>query len=136
LWDAIPASNLTSIATICDESYVYVYVGDITLNGNVYSNICFKYNIDSQAWDTYSYYNDFKVFAWYISSSSKVIVGGDANGQAIQINTGNTDYHSTVQPITYSLESQDIEFGSRGKMKELTSVTVHTKNCSNKNWNT
>jgi hypothetical protein len=131
LWDAIPAANLTSIATICDESYVYVYVGDITLNGNVYSNVCFKYNIDSQSWDVYSYYNDFKVFAWYISSSQKVIVGGDSNGQAIQINTGNTDYHTTVQPITYSLESQDIEFGSRGKMKEITSVTIHTRNCSN-----
>ena len=129
LWDAIPAANFSSVATFCDESYVYVYVGDITLGDNTYSNICFKYNIDSQTWNIYSYYHDFSVFTWYISSSEKIIVGGDADGQAIQINTGNTDYASTPQPITYSLESQDIEFGGRGMVKEVSMANVLTENC-------
>ena len=132
LWDAIPAANISSIATACDEKYVYVYAGDITLGDNSYTNICFKYNIDNQTWDIYSYYHDFTCFTWYISSSSKVIVGGDKNGQAIQINTGNTDYHSTVQPITYSLETNDIEFGNistRGVIKEVSEMNVFTENC-------
>ncbi len=132
LWDAIPAANISSIATYCDENYVYVYVGDITLGDNSYTNICFKYNIDNQTWDIYSYYGDFTCFTWYISSSAKVIVGGDKNGQAIQLNTGYTDYHSTVQPITYSLESQDTEFGNistRGRLKELSVMNVFTENC-------
>lgn len=128
LWDAIPAANIDSICTICDETYVYAYVGDITLDDNVYPNICFRYNIDSQSWDIYSYYNDFKVFAWYIASDSKVIVGGDNNGQALQINTGYTDYGSTLQPITYSLETQDLDFGSRRRIKELNNVSVYTRN--------
>lgn len=129
LWDEIPAANLSSIATFCDESYVYIYVGDITLGDNTYSNICFKYNIDSQTWDVYSYYDDFTVFTWYLSSSKRVIVAGNKDGEAIQLNTGNTDYHSTVQPITYSLETQDLEFGGRGNMKEINMVTVLTENC-------
>lgn len=132
LWDAIPAANLSSIATTSDDSYVYIYVGDITLGDNSYTNICFKYNIDNQSWDIYSYYDDFTCFTWYISSSAKVIVGGNKNGQAIQLNTGNTDYASTVQPITWSLESNDIEFGTistRGKLKELSEMNVFTENC-------
>ena len=129
LWDAIPAANIDNIATNCDESYVYVYVGDITLNGNTYPNICFKYNIDSQTWDIYSYYNDFTCFTWYISSSAKVIVGGDKDGQAIQINTGNTDYNAI--PITWSVETQDLEFGAGGRLKELSNLIVFTRNCRN-----
>lgn len=131
LWDAIPAANISSISTVCDETSARAYVGDITLGDNTYPNICFKYNIDSQSIDIESYYSDFFVFTWYISSSKKVIVGGDANGQAIQLNTGNTDYHSTPQPITWSIETQDLEFGSRGKIKDIDTVQVFTKNVTN-----
>jgi len=128
LWDAIPAANLTSIATYCDENYVYVYVGDITLGDNSYTNICFKYSIDSQTWDIYSYYHDFTVFTWYISSSEKIIIAGDKDGQAIQLNTGNTDYGATVQPITYSMETQDIDMGMRGKIKEIDTMNFFSSN--------
>lgn len=126
LWDEIPATNLDNIATICDEDDVYVYVGDITLNQNTYSNICFKFNIDSQTWNVYSYANEFTCFDFYISSSEKVIVGGDKDGQAIQLNTGNTDYNGV--PITYSLETQDLEFGAQGKYKEISEMVAFTRN--------
>jgi hypothetical protein len=129
LWDNIPKANIASIATYCDENFVYIYVGDITVGDNTFTNICFKYNLDAQSWDVYSYYHDFTCFTWYISSNEKVIVAGDKNGQAIQLNTGNTDYGSTVHPITYSYESQDIEFGTRGRLKELSEINVFTKNC-------
>jgi len=128
MWDQIPVANLSSIATHSDDVYVYVYVGDITVGDNDYTNVLFRFNIDSQSWDIFSYYDDFTVFAWYISSSEKVIVAGNKNGESIQINTGNTDYASTVQPITYALETQDIEFGSRRKIKEVSNVTVFTQN--------
>lgn len=133
IWDAIPAANLTSIATHCDESYVYVYIGDVTVGDNNFTNLCVKYNIDNQSLDIYSYYHDFTVFTWYIASSKKVIVAGDKNGQAIQLNTGNTDYHSTTQPITYSVETQDIEFGTRGKVDELDTFHVFSKNITTGN---
>lgn len=131
LWDAISKANLSSIATFCDETYVYVYVGDITLGDNTYSNILFRYSIDSQSWDIWSYYHDFTCFTWYISSSEKIIVAGDKNGQAIQLNTGNTDYYSTLQPITYSLETQDLDLGSRRRIKELSNVCVYSQNIRN-----
>ena len=130
LWDAIPAANISSIATYCDENYVYIYIGDITIGDNSYTNLCLKYNIDSQTWNIYSYYDDFTVFTWYISSSEKVIIAGNKNGQAIQLNTGNTDYDS--QPITWSLETNDMEFGkisTRGAIKEISTMNVFTENC-------
>ena len=134
LWDEIPAANISSIATACDESYVYIYVGDITLGDNSYTNVCFKYNIDSQTWDIYSYYHDFTCFTWYISSSKKVIVGGDKDGQAIQLNTGNTDYGSTIQPITYTVETKDIDLGLRGRLKEVSKMFVYTENVGKGQW--
>jgi len=127
LWDAIPATNLDSIATYCDENYVYAYVGDITLD-NTYSNVCFKFNIDSQSFDVYSYYDDFTVFSWYISSSEKVMIAGNKNGEAIQVNTGNTDYYSTVQPITWSLETHDIDFGHPGRVKDVNTMNWYSRN--------
>lgn len=128
IWDAIPAANLASIATFCDESFVYAYIGDITVGDNTLTNVCIKYNIDNQSVDVYSYYSDFTVFTWYLTSSKRVIVGGDTNGQVLQLNTGNTDYHSTVQPITWSVETQDLEFGTRGKTKEIDTIDIFTKN--------
>lgn len=132
LWDAIPAANLTSIAAYCDEKYVYIYAGDITLGDNTYDNILFRFNLKkylsggTECWDIWSYYNELTCFSWYLSSSAKVIVAGDKDGQAIQLNTGNTDYDS--QPITYSLETQDLEFGLRGNLKEISQVNVFTEN--------
>jgi len=126
LWDAIPAANISSIATACDEKHVYIYVGDITLGDNSYTNICFKWSIDSQTWDVYSYCHDFTCFTWSIVSSMRVLVGGDKDGQAIQLNTGNTDYNA--KPIAWSLETQDIDFGMRGKIKEICSMNVYTGN--------
>jgi hypothetical protein len=126
LWDVIEAANIPDIATICDESYVYIYVGDITLGDNTFNNVCFKYNIDSQTWDIYSYYHDFTCFSWYISNERKVIVGGDKDGQALELNYGNTDYGSI--PITYSLETQDLDLGTRAKRKELSRLIGLTRN--------
>ena len=123
LWDNI--SDYTAIASYCDEENAYFYVGDITLNGNSYTNICFKYNIDSGTWDVYSYYNDFTCFANYIGDT-EVVVGGDKDGQALEINTGYTDYGSI--PITYSLETQDIDFGQRGRLKEISLMNIFTEN--------
>ena len=125
LWDAI--SDYTAIASYCDEDHAYFYVGDITLNQNTYTNICFKWNLDSNTWDVRSYYNDFTCFTNYIDTT-EVIVGGDKDGQAIQLNKGNTDYHTTVQPITWSLETQDIDFGARGRVKEYDRINIFTEN--------
>jgi hypothetical protein len=125
LWDAIPAANISSIATFCDDNYVYVYAGDITLT-NSFTNILFRYSIDSQIWDVWSYANEFTGFTWYIVSSQKVIVGGDKDGQALRLNSGNTDYNGT--PITYSLETQDIDLGMRGKVKEIDTVNFFSQN--------
>lgn len=130
--DAIPAANLSSLCSFCDEVYAYFFIGDVTVDGNDYTNIMLRYSIDSRTFDIYSYpQHDFQVFAWYLSSNQKVILGGDSNGQAIQINTGYSDYASTVKPINWTLETHDLDFGDRSKMKEVTGFVVYSENISN-----
>lgn len=124
LWDAV--SDFSTVATFCDEEDVYIYVGDITLNQNTYSNVCFKYSIVHQNWNIYSYYGEFTCFTWYINSGKRVFIGGDKDGQAIQLNSGTTDYPS--KPIDYSLETQDLEFGAQGRYKEIGEMVTFTRN--------
>jgi hypothetical protein len=71
------------------------------------------------------------VFTWYLSSGARVVVGGDSDGQSLQINTGDTDFHSTVQPITWSFETHDIDFGLPGNMKEFDRITWFSRNIRN-----
>jgi len=123
LWDNI--SDYTAIASYCDEQNAYFYVGDVTLNLNTYTNIMFKWNLDSNTWDVYSYYHDFTCFTNYIGTT-EVIAAGDKDGQAIQLNYGNTDYSG--QPITWSLETQEIDFGIRGRLKELSALNFFSQN--------
>jgi len=126
LWDAI--SDYDNICTYCDEKYAYIYVGDISLGGNDYTNIMFRYNIDSQTWDVWSYANEFTVLTPYVTGGVRVMIGGDKDGQALQLNTGNTDYSDKA--ITYSLETQDIDFGRRGNAKVVNKLNVYTNNVS------
>lgn len=129
--EAIPAANLTSVSSFCDEVYAYFSIGNVTVDGNSYTNVVLRYSIDSRTWDVFSYYNAFNVFAWYLDSNAKVIIAGDSDGQVLKINTGYTDYASEPKPITYSLETHDIDFGDRSKIKTVNNFVALTENISN-----
>lgn len=124
LWDLI--SDYSEVYTYCDEDYVYIFVGDITQGGNAYSNVMFKYNIDSQTFDVYSYYNNLKFLTWYIDSNLKVLISGDDNGQSLKLNTGYTDYPNKT--INYTWEPQEVDFGTRARIKEIDSIFTYTNN--------
>lgn len=129
--EAIPGANWSSVAITSDDEHLYCSIGDITIGNQNFTNIVLVYNIGTESWDIFSYYNTFKVFGVYIDSNSiPNIVGGDTDGQILQINTGNTDYASTPVPITWSFESNDIEFGSRANIKQLDEVFIYTENVS------
>ena len=58
-----------------------------------------------------------------------MLVGGDADGQALQLNTGNTDYNN--QAITYILQSPEFDFKAREKRKTISEkIYVHSDGTS------
>lgn len=127
--DAIPGSSWDNVAITSDDEHLYCSIGDITLGNETHENVVLVYNIGSESWDVFSYYNDFRVFGTYIDSNSiPNIVGGDTDGQILQLNTGFTDYASTPIPITWSFETNDIEFGSRAQRKQVNEIYVYTQN--------
>jgi len=131
---AIPTANLSSVNSFCDEEHAYFYIGDVTINNDEYTNIVLKYNIDSQSWDIYSYYNELKMMIKYVDSDGKEwIAAGDGDGQALKLNSGNTDYISTtaVFPIHWTYESQDIEFEGMGEIKDIDRAKIFTRNVRN-----
>lgn len=132
--DAIPGENWQSVSITSDDEHVLVSIGDVTIGKDDFSNIVLKFNIGTESWDIYSYYNDLKIFGTYIDSNGiQSIVAGDADGQILKLNTGYTDYASTPKPITWSFESNDKEFGSRGRIKQITKLYTYTENVSTGN---
>lgn len=129
--DAIPGANWANIAIASDDEHVFVSIGDVTVGKDDFENVVLKFNIGTESWDVYSYYNEFRMFGTYIDSNSiSSVVGGDINGQILKLGTGNTDYHTTPVPITWSFESNDKEFGSRGRLKQLSKLYTYTENVS------
>lgn len=129
--DAIPGANWANIAITSDDEHVFVSIGDVTVGKDDFENVVLKFNIGTESWDVYSYYNEFRIFGTYIDSNSiPSVVAGDIDGQILKLGTGNTDYASTPKPITWSFESNDLEFGSRGKLKQISKMYTYTENVS------
>lgn len=115
--DAIPASFYSNINGWSDNENIYWSLGDLTIDfgrgfTESYANVVVRYNIDSQQWAPLSYAHEFRMMHQYIDTSNNVLtIGGDTNGQVLQINTGNSDYSNNA--IRYILESPEFIFGAR-----------------------
>lgn len=111
--DAIPTANDTTIAGWATDRGFAWSVGDLTVEGVAYTNVVLRYNRLLDQWSVRSYPTEFKVFATYVTGGVNTVVGGDDDGQIIQIDKAATytDYPSTT-PITYAVESQRLSFGT------------------------
>jgi len=129
--EAIPGANWPNVYIWSDDEYVYAFIGDITIGLESHTNVVLKYNIGQESWDVRSYGNSFRIFGQYVDSNGiSQIMFGDTDGQILQMNTGFTDFASSPIPITYSLESQDLEFGSRGLKKNISVTHLLTEGIS------
>lgn len=115
--DGMAASFYTNVNGHCDGIYYYCSIGDVTLDdGSAYVNVVLRYSLGTKEWAVLSYANEFRVLAPYVSSSSVVIVGGDTTARVLQLNSGTTD---NGVAISYEIETHDLDFGSRGILKEI-----------------
>ena len=113
-----------------DNENVYWSIGDVTIDWDrgfteTYANVVLRYTIDTQQWAPMQYAHEFRALNQYISGSDTVIVGGDTDGQVLQINTGNSDYGGVA--IKYLLQSPEFDFRNREYHKTISEkIFVHS----------
>lgn len=125
--NAIPSTFYSSVAGWGDGENVYFSIGDITLGDLAISNCVIAYNIDSQSWTLHSFANEFRKWTTYVDSNeNEILLAGDTTGYVFQIFSGNTDGESS-KPINYLLQWNEQEFGSRGKLKDISNFILYSK---------
>lgn len=131
--DAIPQANWGNVALGTDGLNVYASVGTVTLrtgqnNQKTITNCVLKFSTRDQNWTIYSYAQNFQFFSQLTNTNGQLLLGADTSGNVQMINYGTTD-NGTV--INYNLELQDLEFGNRGHLKQISDqITVFMKNGS------
>ena len=127
--DAIPKANEVNIAGWGNSRYFAWSVGDLTVDGQAYSNVVLRYNRILDQWSVRSYPTDFRVFAPYVDGNGdNVIVGGDDDGNVIEIDKPATYTDIGTTPIQYILEYHDENFGFN-QMKSIgNSIVVNSRN--------
>lgn len=122
------ASNLLDAAAGTDEEHVYFSFPSVTINDETYTDVVLKYNILQQTWDVRKYPTNHRVYAKYVDVDEKVfIVFGDDDGCVQKLNIGDTDNGTD---ISYSLETQDLDFGYRIYEKGINRMSFLTENIS------
>ena len=78
--DAIASGSEANIAGWATDRHFCWSVGDLTVDGDLYSNVVLKYNRRLNQWSIRTYPTEFKVFAQYLVSGVNTTVGGDDDG--------------------------------------------------------
>lgn len=126
--DNIPGANWDDASCWTDDEYAFFSIGNITINEEVHTNVVLKYNMALENWDIRSYGHEIAMFNQYIDTNNLPhIMLGDTDGNILQLDIGTTDYDaSEVKDITWSLETQDLELGSRFYKKSLARIGILT----------
>lgn len=124
--DGMSSSYYENVSAFGNEKYLYVSIGDCTVDGISYTNVVLKYSVNTKEWRVYSYADEFRIFTSYLDTSYKIIGGSDAS-KILQIESTSTTDNGT--DIRFDLQSQDSSFGSRGVTKEISErIMAYTKN--------
>jgi len=110
--DAIPQTAHANIAGFGNSRWFKWSVGDLTVDGVEYKNVVLKYNHILDQWSVHSYPSEFKVFSTYVDGDgNNTVVGGDDNGQVIEVIKPGVFTDVGDAPIRYSVTYHDENFG-------------------------
>ena len=109
--DAIPAAYDTSVNGYATDRVFAWSVGDLTVDGENYTNVVLRYNYKLKQWSVRSYPSEFKVFAKYLVSGVNTIVGGDDAGTVFRIDAAG-QYMDTTTPISWKLRTHHHNFST------------------------
>lgn len=125
--DAVPSSYYTSIAGGTDGDRLYFSIGDITLGDLSLTNCVLVMSFDTQCWSLLSFPNEIRRFHRRIDSyGDEMLMGGDDDGNVWDLLQGIGD-GSTNDPFNYIFQLNELEFGSRGRIKEISKVVSYTE---------
>jgi hypothetical protein len=128
--DGIASSFYANVNGWSDNENVFWSIGTVTMNFDrgfteSYTNVVVRYHIDTQQWAPLRYFHTFRALHQYISGNDTLVIGGDSDGQVLQLNTGNTDYNGNA--ITYLLQSPEFDFKARELRKTISEkIYVHS----------
>lgn len=127
--DAIPSSYYSSVSGWGDGENVYWSIGDITLDDLTLTNCVIAYHIDSRVWALFSMPTEPLVFSSYVGSNGKEeIIYGDDDGNVFRFLQGDDDNSAD---INWLLQYNPQEFGSRGRLKDISSMMIYSKKVRN-----
>lgn len=97
--DAIPAASRENVAGWGTETHMIWSIGDVTVDGRDFTNVCVRWSIKTGEWSVRSYPQEFRVFTKYVLNNVASIVGGTTAGTVIQIDKPTTydDYPSNTE---------------------------------------
>jgi len=119
---AITAANEAIMAGWATNHGFAWSIGDVTVDGEAWTNVVLKYNRLLNQWSVRSYPSEFKVFAREIVSGVNTIVGGDDAGTVFRIDNAGT-YSDNGTAISYRLRTRSTDFG-RNERKEVESKVI------------
>lgn len=118
--DAISPSYHDDVTGVCDDDHYYCSIGDVTVDGVLYSNVVLNYTISTKTWSVRTYPEQITSFANYIGSSGQYgVMAGNDDGDVLDYNVGSTDAGS---PIVYRTKSKRLDFGAYALVKEFSDV--------------
>ena len=84
-WDAIPSANLSSIKSKILGDHLYIYIGDVTLEGRSLTNVVLDYNILQNSWTKMSLGENVLNMHTFIGSLGKELFFGNDNGEVFKL---------------------------------------------------
>jgi len=113
-WDAIPEANLSNIQAKVLGHHLYIYIGDVTVDGRALANVLWDYDILQNNWNRMSLADEAKHLHTYVTTSGKKLFMGNDDGEIFQMFT--SDSQNTAE-FTSFIETGWF-FGSSPKYKD------------------
>lgn len=124
--DAIPQANKINVYAWNDDLNVYFRVGTVTLYEDtdrqvIVPNCVLKFSPRDQNWSVHSYADDFRNGVSFTTPGGRYVRVADIDGDVQTLNLGTTD---NGVDINFYFESQDLEFGSRAMLKQISDKLI------------
>lgn len=110
-WDAIPEANLPNIQAETYGHHLYVYIGDITLDGRSLKNVLLDYNIYQNNWNRMSLSEEITNLHSFITSSGRQLFAGNNDGEVFNMFTGEDQNGSDI--VSFLETDWDLGSGQR-----------------------
>jgi len=94
---AIPLSYYDDVSSWKDNDHIFFSTGDLTIEGESWTNTVQRYTESSKVWTTYSFADEARWGSSYNNGTSILQVIGDDDGNVYTWNSGTTDNGTTIK---------------------------------------